>query len=100
MTISNNETDIGTEIGHALGLGEFFPIFGHFGASSSHHLSCCSATQKFEIGKTDEMTLAEGEERIADCMDCYNDERCQKRLGNVTPIAYARKLKKLDAYWN
>ena len=47
---------------------------------------------KFELGKTDGMTFSEAEKAIADYMDYYNNERCQKRLGDITPAAYAKKL--------
>lgn len=52
---------------------------------------------KADIGKTDKMTFSEVESRIADYMDYYNNERCQKRLGDITPAAYAKKLEKLAA---
>jgi len=52
---------------------------------------------KSEIGRTDKMTFAEAEALIADYVDYYNNERCQKRLGGATPTAYAQKLEGLAA---
>jgi len=52
---------------------------------------------RFEIGKTGKMTFSEAEAKIADYMEYYNGERCQRRLGDITPVAYAKKLEKLAA---
>ena len=52
---------------------------------------------KSEMGRTDGMTFAEAEALIADYVDYYNIERCQKRLGGITPFAYAQKLEKQAA---
>lgn len=52
---------------------------------------------KQEIGRTDKLTFAQAEALIADYVDYYNNERCQRRLGGISPAAYAKKLEGLAA---
>ena len=52
---------------------------------------------KHDIGKTNNMTFTQAEAKITDYMDYYNNERCQKRLGNIPPAVYAKQLEKQTA---
>lgn len=47
---------------------------------------------KQEIGRTDGLTFAQAEALIADYVDYYNNERCQRRLGGMPPAVYAKEL--------
>ena len=69
----------------------------------TRHIIASSALESFfgrmkqEIGRTDKLTFAQAEALIADYVDYYNNERCQRRLGGISPAAYAKKLEGLAA---
>lgn len=46
---------------------------------------------KFEVEGFEKMTFFEAEARIEQYIEYYNNHRCQKRLGYITPSAYAKQ---------